>query len=227
MIPPPARGTVEKGCCGFLRYCTSLTTTRADGLPMQISLRYTRTAIALHWIVAVLMIVNVTLGLAAESLPDEQVRFTIDTHKSIGITVLGLALLRLLWRLSHPAPPLPPGYPRWERVGAHAAHVALYALMFALPLSGWLHDSAWKDAATHPMRLFGLVPWPRIGWVTSLDAGLKERLHDTFGAFHVWFGYALYGLFALHLAGALKHQWIDREPELQRMLPGPPGSAGR
>ncbi len=196
---------------------------------MQIPLRYTRTAIALHWIVALLMVVNVALGLGAELLPDEQVRFAVDTHKSIGITVLGLAVLRLLWRLSHPAPPLPADYPRWERFGAHAVHGVLYLVMFALPLSGWLHDSAWKDAAAHPMQLFGLVPWPRVGWVMSLDAGLKEQLHGTFGALHAWLGFLLYGLFALHVGGALKHQWLDREPELQRMLPGARegGSAAR
>lgn len=193
---------------------------------MQIFPRYTRTAIALHWIVALLMIVNVVLALAAEALPDEQVRFAIDTHKSIGITVLGLGLLRLLWRLSHPPPPLPTGYPRWERVGAHVAHAVLYLLVFALPLSGWLHDSAWKDAATHPMQLFGLVPWPRIGWVMSLPPALKEQLHGLFGALHFWFGYILYAFFALHVAGALKHQWLDREPELQRMLPGRRERAG-
>ncbi len=194
---------------------------------MQLPLRYTRTAIALHWIVAVLMIVNVTLGLVAESLPEAQIRFAIDTHKSIGITVLGLAILRLLWRLTHPAPPLPPDHPRWERMGAHAAHLVLYALIFALPLSGWLHDSAWKDAATHPMRLFGLVPWPRIGWLMSLDPGAKAIWHDRLFELHSWFGTVLYVVFALHVAGALKHQWLDREPELQRMLPAKRGPVSR
>ena len=186
---------------------------------MQIPERYTRTAIALHWTIASLIIVNVALALTADALPDDWIRPVIDTHKSIGITVLGLGLLRLLWRLTHRPPALPPGYPRWERAGAHLAHGLLYALILALPLSGWMHDSAWKDAATHPMQLFGLVPWPRIGWIMGIEPALKETLHDRFGAMHTWFGYALYGLFALHVVGALKHQWMDREPELQRMLP--------
>jgi cytochrome b561 len=106
----------------------------------------------------------------------------------------------------------------------------LYGLMFALPLSGWLHDSAWKDAATHPMRLFGLAPWPRIPAIATLEPALKESLHTLFGQMHTWFGYALYALFLLHVLGALKHQWYDREPELQRMLPGraahPPVNSG-
>ncbi|HEY1998257.1 cytochrome b [Paraburkholderia sp.] len=181
--------------------------------------RYTRTAMALHWIIAVLIICNVALGLSADSIPDDWVRLVIDTHKSIGITVLGLALLRILWRFSHRPPPLPAEFPSWERVAAHIAHFLLYLLMIGLPLSGWLHDSAWKDAATHPMRLFNLMPWPRIGYVMSLEPTLKESLHNGFGALHTWLGYALYALLAMHVGGALKHQWIDRKSVLKRMIP--------
>jgi cytochrome b561 len=181
--------------------------------------RYTRTAMALHWIIAVLILCNVALGLSADWLPDDWVRPVIDTHKSIGITVLGLALLRILWRIRHQPPALPLSFPRWERGAAHLAHILLYVLMIGLPLSGWLHDSAWKDAATHPMRLFNLVPWPRIGYVMHLDPVLKETLHDRFGALHVWLGYGLYVLLALHIGGALKHQWIDRHSVLKRMVP--------
>lgn len=159
--------------------------------------RYTRTAIALHWLIALLIIGNVVLALSADSLPDDWVRPVINTHKSIGITVLGLALMRILWRVSHKPPPLPREFPSWEKVAAHVAHFVLYFLMIALPLSGWLHDSAWKDAATHPMRLFDLFPWPRIGYVMNLEPALKETLHDRFGALHTWLGYALYALLSL------------------------------
>lgn len=181
--------------------------------------RYTRTAMILHWLVALLIIINVTLALAVDALPEGWERPVIDTHKSIGITVLGLVLLRLLWRAAHRPPPLPASYPRWEKAGAHLAHGLLYLLILALPLSGWLHDSAWKDAATHPMRLFNLFPWPRIGFIQNTDPGTRESLHTLFGNLHTWFGYALYVLFALHVLGALKHQFIDREPELERMVP--------
>ncbi len=181
--------------------------------------RYTRTAIVLHWLIALLIVVNVVLALSADHLPDDWARPAIDTHKSIGITVLGLAILRLLWRMTHRAPPLPRDYPGWERIAAHGAHFLLYVLLFALPLSGWIHDSAWKDAANFPMKLFGLVPWPRVGWVMDVEPVARERLHDQFGALHEWFGYVLYGLFTLHVVGALKHQWLDRRPEMQRMLP--------
>ncbi|MBB5411351.1 MULTISPECIES: cytochrome b [unclassified Paraburkholderia] len=191
----------------------------AQSSAAQASWRYTRTAMLLHWIIAVLMIGNVVLGLSADSLPDDWVRPVIDTHKSIGITVLCLVLLRILWRVSHRPPPLPADFPAWEMRAAHVAHFVLYLLMIGLPLSGWLHDSAWKDAATHPMRLFNLFPWPRIGYVTRLDPALKESLHDRFGALHAWLGYALYAMLLMHVGGALKHQWIDRKSVLKRMVP--------
>jgi cytochrome b561 len=181
--------------------------------------RYTRTAMILHWLIAVLMIANVALGLSADSLPDDWVRPVIDTHKSIGITVLGLALLRVLWRVSHRPPPLPREFPSSERMAAHVAHFLLYFLMIALPLSGWMHDSAWKDAATHPMHLFGVVPFPRIGLIMNLDPAVKEPLHDRFGALHTYLGYALYALLAMHIGGALKHELLDRKSVFKRMVP--------
>jgi cytochrome b561 len=180
--------------------------------------RYTRPAILLHWLIAALMAVNIALILSVDHFPDDWVRPAVDTHKSIGITVLGLAILRILWRWTHRPPPLPASYRPWERVASHAVHIALYGVMILLPLSGWMHDSAWKDAATHPMQFFGLVQWPRIGWIMDIEPTTRERLHDAFGALHVWIGYVLYGLFALHVLGALKHQFLDHEPELQRMV---------
>jgi cytochrome b561 len=146
------------------------------------------------------------------------VRPVIDAHKSIGITALGLVLMRLLWRVGHPPPAMPAGYAGWERRLAGLAHLLLYTLMLALPISGWLHDSAWKDAASHPMRLFGLVPWPRIALIAGVEPVAKETLHNVFGILHTGCGYLLYGLLALHIAGALKHQWLDRQPQLQRMM---------
>jgi cellulose synthase/poly-beta-1,6-N-acetylglucosamine synthase-like glycosyltransferase/cytochrome b561 len=182
--------------------------------------RYTGVAIALHWLIAVFIAINVGLALSVDFLPDSAVRPVIDLHKSFGITVLGLVILRVLWRVSHRPPALPAQYSPWERLSAHGVHYLLYALMLALPLSGWLHDSAWRDAATHPMRLFWLFDWPRLQFIMTLPAELKEQLHTRFGQLHTWLGYGLYGLFALHVGGALKHQWLDREAELQRMLPG-------
>ena len=179
--------------------------------------RYTRVAIILHWLIAALIAANLVLIWFVDDWPKDWVRPVIDLHKSFGITVLGLVLLRILWRIGHKPPPLPAAYPAWERRASAVAHVVLYLLILAIPISGWMHDSAWKDAATHPMKLFGVVPWPRIGWITGIDPERKEMLHDVFGDWHTALGYVLYALVALHLAGALKHQFIDREDELQRM----------
>jgi cytochrome b561 len=179
--------------------------------------RYTRTAVVLHWLLAVLILANLALALCVDSLADAWVRPVIDTHKSIGITVLGLVILRILWRWAHRPPPLPAGYAPWEQRAARAAHGLLYALMVCLPISGWMHDSAWKDAATHPLRLFGLVPWERFAFIERMEPAAKESLHTLLGTIHASLGYVLLALLLLHIGGALKHQWLDREAELQRM----------
>ena len=180
--------------------------------------RYTRTAMLLHWLVAALIVGNVVLVWVVDLLPDDMVRPAINTHKSIGLTVLGLALLRVLWRLSHRPPPLPRSYPMVERLGAHAAHVMLYVLILGLPLSGWFHDSAFKDAAAHPLTIFG-IPWFRIGAIEHMEPAAKEHFHAVWFQIHASLAYVLYGLLALHVAGALKHQFIDHEAEFGRMLP--------
>jgi len=184
---------------------------------MTLSPRYTRTAIVLHWLIALLIALNVGLILTVDFFPDALVRPVVDTHKSIGVTVLGLVLLRLLWRLTHPAPPLPADYPRWERASAHAVHILLYGLMLWMPLSGWFHDSAWKDAATHPMYWFGTFEWPRVGFIANVPADTKEMLHTLLGQLHSGGAYVLYAAFVLHVAGALKHQFFDKEAVLRRM----------
>jgi cytochrome b561 len=181
--------------------------------------RYTQTAIVLHWLIAILIIANVTIVLTVDFFPEEFERPFINLHKSIGITVLGLAVMRLLWRFAHKPPELPGSYKPWEKKASHVAHVLLYLIIFALPLSGWAHDSAWKAAAGNPMFLYTLVPFPRMSFIMNLDPDTKEYLHSLFGAMHTSFGYILYLLFALHVGGAFKHQFIDKEAELQRMLP--------
>lgn len=180
--------------------------------------RYTRTAVVLHWLIAVLIIGNLVFAWIINSLPDAMTRPAIDLHKSIGLTVLGLVLLRIPWRLTHRPPPLPSRYPWLERVGAHAAHLLLYGLILALPISGWVHDSAFKDAAAHPLTLFWTVPWFRIGAIRNLPPGVKEQVHATWFQIHVVLGYALCAVLALHVLGALKHQFIDRDPEFGRIL---------
>jgi cytochrome b561 len=181
--------------------------------------RYNRVAMTLHWVVASLLVVNIAVGLAAANADDANVRSLVDLHKSLGLTALGLIILRILWRLANRPPPLPSAYPKVERLGAHTAHFLLYAVMLLLPLTGYIHDSAWKLASTHPIVLYGLVHFPRIGLIESLDPVTKEHVHSIFSAAHVYLGYLLYALVALHLLGVAKHHAIDHENELQRMLP--------
>jgi cytochrome b561 len=183
--------------------------------------RYSKVAMVLHWVVALLIVTNVALAwLWPNLLPDAQVRPAIDLHKSIGITILGLAILRLLWRFGHRPPPLPRGYAGWEVGASHIVHWGLYGILFAMPLTGWIMDSAYEHAATTPMYLYGLFQWPRLGFILALDPATKKVVHDSFGAAHGYIAYAVYALVALHVAGALKHQWIDGTKELQRMWPG-------
>jgi cytochrome b561 len=181
--------------------------------------RYTKPAIWLHWIIGVLMIVNLALGFFHESFGEDNIRPLINTHKSVGITVLGLALMRLLWRLTHKPPPYPAEYKGWERVSSHVVHWALYALIFALPVTGWMHDSAWKAAPEIKMYWFGLFEWPRISWIMEMEPGAKEAFHKVMGERHELLGWALIALLVLHIGGALKHQFLDGQKELQRMMP--------
>jgi cytochrome b561 len=179
--------------------------------------KYTKIAVLLHWLIALLITFNVILGLGLHYVPDSDVRPMIDLHKSFGITVLALAFIRFFWRFTHTPPPLPADYPAWERQLAHAAHVALYGLIFALPITGWVHDSAWSAAASHPMLLYWIIPWFRLGFITGLDPATKDMVHQLFGQVHTLLGYALYGVVGLHILGALKHQFFDKHRELQRM----------
>lgn len=179
--------------------------------------RYTALAIWFHWLVAIGIIANIALVWIWPNVADEQVRPLINLHKSIGITVLGLAIMRLLWRITHRPPALPTGYKAWEVRLSHWTHVALYVLIFAMPLTGWIMDSAWKGAPENPMYLFGLFEWPRIGFIMALDPATKLTVHDGFGEAHEVIGNLVYVLVGLHIAGALKHQLFDRERQLERM----------
>jgi cytochrome b561 len=179
--------------------------------------KYTRIAVVLHWAIALLIGFNIILGLGSGYVPDADVRAVIDLHKSFGITLLFLVLFRVVWRLTHRPPPLPAAYRGWEVVASRIAHLALYVLILAMPVTGWVHDSAWSAAASHPMFLFWVIPWFRLGFITGLDPVTKEHVHHLFGHLHTLLSYGLYGVIAVHVLGALKHQLVDRQKELQRM----------
>ena len=180
--------------------------------------RYTRIAIVFHWVIAAFVVTNIALAWTFKIWDDRPwTQSVTNTHKTIGITVLGLALMRLLWRIAHRPPPLSPAIPRWQAVAARTGHAALYFLIIAMPLSGWIYDSAWEYAADVPIDFFGLFEMPRIAWVADMPAGPKKEVDELFHHVHEWLSYLLYVMLAAHLAGALKHQYFDRIPTLQRM----------
>ena len=180
--------------------------------------RYTRTAIIFHWVIAALVIANISLAWTFKTWPDYSwTQSVTNTHKTFGITVLGLALMRLMWRIGHRPPPFSPLIPRWQVTAARMGHAALYFIILAMPLSGWIYDSAWEYAADVPIDFFGLFEMPRIAWVADMPPVPKKALDEVFHVVHVWLSYLLYVLIAAHLIGAAKHQWFDRVPTLQRM----------
>ena len=172
--------------------------------------RYSSTAIALHWLIAVLIIGTFTLGLVMTDIPGltpTKLRY-FSWHKWAGVTILLLAALRLLWRLRSAPPAYPATMAAWQRRAAHALHGLLYLLMFAVPLSGYFYSLA----AGVPVVYFGLFPLPVL---IEADQALKPVL----GALHYWLNMLLASLVSLHVLAALKHLLVDRDGIVQRMLP--------
>lgn len=178
--------------------------------------RYTIVAIVLHWVVAAFLLFEVGLGLRMEAAHGSTKFAIFQLHKSIGITILMLVVLRLLWRF-YRTPPAIVAKP-WEKTLAHAVHWGFYLLLFALPLSGWIIISTSRIVV--PTLLYGTVPWPHFPGLAGLAAGAKESWHDVAEFFHHNLVKLLYLLFVLHVAGALKHHFVDRDPDIAKMAPG-------
>lgn len=186
--------------------------------------RYSTVAIALHWTIAALIVLQVVLAGRMDAPPSLE-RFEVtQLHKSVGVTVLLLSLFRLAWRIMHPPAPLSDTMARGEKALAGATHVLLYAVMIGLPLTGWVMVSASKLGL--PTLLYGLVPWPNVPGLAGLEPTAKEAWHGSAEFAHKALAKATYVLVGLHVAGALKHQLFSRdEPVLARMAPG--ARAGR
>jgi cytochrome b561 len=176
-------------------------------------LRYGTVAIVLHWAMAVLLVALTVLGLYMVRLPDagydtEKITLII-VHKAIGMVALASAVLRLLWRWCSDLPQLASGLPEWQQVTARFVHLLFYALLFALPLTGWVMSSA----GGYPVSFFG---WFDIPDITRLNEWLFRVSIDV----HRWLAYALVVLMALHAVAALHHHWNLRDDTLRRMMPG-------
>lgn len=170
--------------------------------------RYSRVAIAFHWVIAALVTVNLASGLGSEVVPALGALFPV--HKAIGITVLLLTVARVGWRLAHRPPPPPATMRAWERASALAVHWALYALLLLMPLTGWAMAS--DPARRYPLTWFGAFDIPYLP-VSRAAAGTGHDLHELFG-------WAMLLLVALHVGAALRHHFLLRDPVLRRMLPG-------
>lgn len=177
--------------------------------------RWNRFAQLLHWLIALLIVGLGIVGLWMTSMQPSPDKIKIYLlHKSFGITLLMLVALRLVWRLASKHPPQVPG-PAWQRWAASSVHGALYVLMFSMPLSGWLFNSA----ANFPLRWFGLIKLPALWGSDPVVKYWAREVHET----GFWILAALIGL---HAAAALKHHYFDHDETLRRMLPGMPPPTG-
>ena len=175
--------------------------------------RYGGGAMALHWLLAAALAGIFFFGLYMTSLPFSPARLKyFNWHKWAGVTILLLSVLRLAWRLTHRPPALPEriarAMPRWQHLAHAGVHHLMYVLFLAVPLLGW----AYSSAAGFPIVLFGALPLPDL-------VGKNPELAEALKPWHGYAAYALATLAVLHVAGALKHQLIDRDGLISRMLP--------
>jgi cytochrome b561 len=171
--------------------------------------RWGSVAQLLHWLIVALIIAQVILANIAEDLPIGVRKLAMFArHKSVGITILGLAVVRLLWRWSNPTPPPPTTLKPYERALAALTHAGLYVLLFAMPLTGWMMTSA----RGFPVSWFGFVQLPDF-------VPKNDTLYDAMKQTHDTLALALYAIVFLHVAAALKHHFLLKDDVLRRMLP--------
>lgn len=171
--------------------------------------RYGAVAQLLHWLVVLGFAVQFALAYYMDGLANSPFKVEMyNLHKSIGVTILAIAVARLVWRWRNPVPELPAGRPRWEHLASRASHIGLYALLFAQPVSGLIQVLYSK----FPSLIWG---WklPRI----AQDAAMA----DAFGAIHYYLQWAIVALVVVHAGAALRHHFVLRDDVLRRMLPGP------
>jgi len=196
--------------------------TEATSAPLRT--RYAAIAIILHWVIAAGIIFQILLAWRMEDLKTPLGFALVQLHKSVGISILLLSLIRLGWRLANPPPPGPEGLKAWETRLSKAVHLGFYVIMIGMPLTGWLMVSASRIEI--PTLLFGVVPWPHIPGISHLAEPAKGIWRLIGGRGHGLLAFTSYLLIVLHVAGALKHQLFEADTQiLARMAPG--ARAGR
>lgn len=191
--------------------------------------RYSAIAMTLHWLIALAIFGLIPAGWwMADAIKDpatqNQAYQVFQIHKSIGLTVLALTLARLAWRLSHPAPPLPEGMAGWERFAARATHVGFYAVTLALPLTGWAYVSAgWAAELDKPLAVatswFGLFEVPHWGAISGMAEEARRAFAFQAISAHSLLAWGAIVLIGLHVGAALKHQFLNKDDLLGRMIP--------
>src|SRR5271154_3029298 len=171
--------------------------------------RYGAVAQLFHWVIAGLIVTQFVLARMADGLPLGAHKLgLLARHKSFGMTILMLAILRLVWRLTHSPPPLPPAMSPLERALARGTHIAFYVLLFVQPITGWMMSSA----KNYSVSWFGLFTWPNL-------IGKNEDAFNFLKATHDTLSYVLFVIAVLHILAALKHHFWNRDNVLLRMLP--------
>ncbi len=184
------------------------------------STRYTKTAVILHWLIAIAIISQIIMGLwmveAIDEPASKALAFKVyQLHKSIGLTVLWLVVLRLIWRIFHRPPALPKSMARWEVFAAHLAHYCLYLLALVIPLLGWAMVSVNPYGLT--TMYFNFFQWPDITWLANSPN--KDSYFDFFKEAHEFSANIIILFIAIHVLAGLKHHFIDKDDILIRMLP--------
>ncbi len=180
--------------------------------------RYSAVAIGLHWLIAVLILTNIGLAWTFNNTPQGLFWFKlIQLHKSVGITVLLLSVLRLAWRLTNPPPPEPATLKRWERIASQVVHWGFYVVMIGLPITGWIMVSASTKGL--PTLLYGTIPWPHIGPIHDLPIPARKVWDKVGETGHGLLAKLAYVLIVLHAGAAMKHWLIDRDSVIGRMIP--------
>ncbi|NQY13983.1 MAG: cytochrome b/b6 domain-containing protein [Henriciella sp.] len=180
--------------------------------------RYSSVAITLHWVIAIAILGMIFGGWYMSDLPDGAPGqyFLYQMHKSVGITILLLTVARIIWRAMNPPPSLPEDMNGLEKTASHLVHLGFYGLMIALPLTGWLYSSV-SIKLDVPTVLYGVVSWPDVPFVEGLKT---ETASGAVNFIHSKLAWVALALLALHVAGALKHEFSAEEGVLKRMLPG-------